>query len=47
MINKGDAAYAKVTLADVKRVAQKYLTPNNRTVVITVPKAAAPAGAGQ
>jgi predicted Zn-dependent peptidase len=47
MINKGDAAYAKVTLADVKRVAQKYLTPNNRTVVITMPKAAAPAGAGQ
>jgi zinc protease len=47
MINKGDAAYAKVTLADVKRVAQKYLTANNRTVVITVPKAAAPAGAGQ
>ena len=47
MINGSDAAYAKVTLADVQRVAKKYLTDNNRTVVITVPKAAAPAGAGQ
>lgn len=30
-----------VTAADVQRVAAKYLTPENRTVVITAPKAAA------
>jgi zinc protease len=47
LINQGDAAYAKVTRADVQRVAQKYLTQNNRIVVITMPKAAAPAGSGQ
>jgi predicted Zn-dependent peptidase len=33
-IDKVDA----VTLADVKRVAAKYLQPSNRTVVITMPK---------
>lgn len=43
MINQSDAAYAKVTRADVQRVAQKYLTEKNRIVVITMPKAAAPA----
>jgi zinc protease len=30
----------KVTAADVKRVAAKYLTQTNRSVVITNPKAA-------
>lgn len=30
--------YQKVTLADVKRVAQKYLVKNNRTVVTLVPQ---------
>jgi len=38
----------KVTSADVQRVAQKYLVPANRSVVITLPAApagAAPAGA--
>lgn len=29
--------YLKVTAADVKRVAQKYLIPNRRTVVVLVP----------
>ena len=32
---------AKVTAADVQRVARQYLTQANRTVVITNPKAAA------
>jgi zinc protease len=39
--------FQSVTPADVKRVAQKYLTSNNRTVVITMPKAATPAKSGQ
>jgi len=39
--------YQRVTPADVKRVAQQYLTSNNRTVVITMPKAATPAKSGQ
>jgi predicted Zn-dependent peptidase len=33
-----------VTAADVQRVAKKYLTKENRSVVITVPKAAPPKG---
>ncbi|MDR3607997.1 MAG: pitrilysin family protein [Oligoflexia bacterium] len=32
------AKYLKVTPEDVKRVAQKYLQPNNRSVVIMMPK---------
>lgn len=47
LINKVDDIYAKVTPADVKRVAQKYLTDNNRTVIITVPKPSAPAAGNQ
>jgi zinc protease len=39
--------FQAVTPADVKRVAQKYFTSNNRTVVITMPKAATPAKSGQ
>jgi zinc protease len=35
---------AKVTAADVQRVAAKYLVPTNRTVVITMPKAPARGG---
>jgi predicted Zn-dependent peptidase len=35
---------AKVTAADVQRVARQYLTPASRTVVQTVPKPAAPKG---
>ncbi|MCM2276462.1 MAG: insulinase family protein [Oligoflexia bacterium] len=32
--------YTRVTAADVKRVARKYLVPNNRSVVTLVPEAA-------
>ena len=35
---------AKVTAADVQRVARQYLVKTGRTVVLTVPKAAAPKG---
>ena len=39
----------KVTSADVLRVAQKYLVPDNRIVAILIPTkpGAAPAGAGK
>ncbi len=43
-INTRAASIAKVTAADVQRVAKQYLVPTNRTVVITNPKAAAPKG---
>ena len=36
-----------VTAADVQRVAVKYLTPENRTVVTTVPKPAAATKGGE
>lgn len=32
------AKYLKVTAADVKRVAEKYLTPNNRSIITLLPK---------
>jgi zinc protease len=47
LVNQDLPMHAKVTLADIQRVAQKYLTENDRTVVITLPKAAAPAASGQ
>lgn len=38
---------AKVTAADVQRVAQQYLVKSGRTVVLTIPKAAASKGGAQ
>jgi zinc protease len=35
----------QVTAADVQRVARQYLTPTNRTVLITTPKTPASADA--
>ncbi|MGH9329350.1 MAG: M16 family metallopeptidase [Vicinamibacterales bacterium] len=43
-VNTRAGRIAAVTAADVQRVAAKYLTPQNRTVVITNPKAPARAG---
>jgi zinc protease len=44
-INTEEERMAKVTAADVQRVARQYLIATNRTVVLTVPKpAAAPKG---
>jgi predicted Zn-dependent peptidase len=45
LINTRAEGIAKVTAADVQRVAAKYLVKTGRTVVVTVPKAA-PAGQG-
>jgi predicted Zn-dependent peptidase len=39
--------YRKITAADVQRVAKKYLTKENRSVVITMPKAAPAKGGAQ
>ena len=41
LINTRTDKILKVTAADVQRVARKYLTRENRSVVITLPKAAA------
>jgi zinc protease len=43
-INTEEARIARVTSADVQRVARQYLAKTGRTVVLTLPKAAAPAG---
>ena len=43
-INTRADEIAKVTAADVQRVAKEYLVKTNRTVVETLPKAAAPKG---
>ncbi len=43
-INTREERMAKVTAADVQRVARQYLVKTGRTVVLTVPKAAAPKG---
>ena len=47
LINTHVDRILKVTAADVQRVAKKYLTKENRSVVITVPKPAAPKGGQQ
>ena len=47
LVNTRAERYQKVTAADVQRVAKKYLTKENRSVVITIPKAAAPKGGQQ
>jgi predicted Zn-dependent peptidase len=44
-LNTREERIAKVTVADVQRVAKQYLVKTNRTVVLTMPKgAAAPGG---
>jgi zinc protease len=44
LINTRTDQILKVTAADVQRVAKKYLTKENRSVIVTMPKAAAPKG---
>jgi predicted Zn-dependent peptidase len=44
LINTRADRIAAVTAADVQRVARRYLTPENRTVVVTNPKPAAGRG---
>jgi zinc protease len=46
-INTRADRIAKVTAADVQRVAKEYLKTTNRSVVMTMPKAAAPKGGQQ
>jgi zinc protease len=43
-INTQEERMARVTAADVQRVAREYLTKTGRTVVLTMPKAAEPKG---
>ena len=47
LINQQIDRITKVTAADVQKVARTYFTAENRTVVITVPKGAAPTGGAQ
>jgi predicted Zn-dependent peptidase len=47
LVNTRAQNYQKVTAADVQRVAKTFLTKENRSVVITMPKAAAAPGAGK
>lgn len=44
MINTRAEAIAKISAADVQRVARTYLVKTGRTVVVSVPKAAAAKG---
>jgi predicted Zn-dependent peptidase len=43
LINTILANYSEITPTDIQRVARQYLGPTQRTVVLTTPKAAAPA----
>jgi predicted Zn-dependent peptidase len=47
LVNTRADNYKKITAADVQRVAKKYLTNENRSVVITMPKAAPAKGGAQ
>jgi predicted Zn-dependent peptidase len=47
LVNTRADNYRKITAADVQRVAKKYLTKENRSVVITMPKAAPGKGGAQ
>jgi predicted Zn-dependent peptidase len=38
-INKLESEFRKVTPEVIKRTVQKYLSPNNRTILIIEPKA--------
>jgi predicted Zn-dependent peptidase len=44
LINTRTEKILKVTAADVQRVAKKYLTKENRSVIVTMPKASAGRG---
>ena len=46
LINQRVDRMMKVTAADVQRVARTYLVPENRTVVVTTPRAAAKTSGG-
>jgi len=47
LINLTYQKVAAVTKADIQRVARKYLTEENRTVIVTLPKKAAAAAQGK
>ena len=47
LINELVDKYRSVTAADIQRVAKQYITENNRSVVITVPKPGATSGGAQ
>jgi predicted Zn-dependent peptidase len=47
LVNTRADSYKKITAADVQRVAKKYLTKENRSVVITMPKAGPAKGGAQ
>ena len=47
LINTRAERYQKITAADVQRVTKKYLTVENRSVIITVPKPAPRSGGQQ
>jgi zinc protease len=47
LINELVDKYRSVTAADIQRVAKQYITENNRSVVITVPKPGATTGGAQ